>query len=202
MGEAQRVVVGRRFERLARPAALGTVRHARRRRDPRRQHQRADGRQRGGGQAAAALVERCAYAGPPRDETARREGFGEPTGVQADAADICKTDSGRGFQGESRGISQGTLRAGILVHYDFFWEQTWRRLTLLCRRPGRDDAWSPTTLGMSKRDLLKDVLAIFGELDSLIGFDTTDSCCVARSKTLAKLAIDWQDMLKKASNED
>ncbi|TFY54282.1 hypothetical protein EVJ58_g8960 [Rhodofomes roseus] len=52
-------------------------------------------------------------------------------------------------------------------------------------RPGRDDAWSPTTLGMSKRDLLRDVLAIF-----------------ARSKTLTKLAMDWQDMLKKATNEE
>ncbi|KZT68397.1 histone transcription regulator 1 [Daedalea quercina L-15889] len=52
-------------------------------------------------------------------------------------------------------------------------------------RPSRDDAWSPTTLGMSKRDLLKDVLVIF-----------------ARSKTLTKLAMDWQDMLKKASNEE
>ncbi|KAI0938409.1 hypothetical protein AcV5_000100 [Taiwanofungus camphoratus] len=52
-------------------------------------------------------------------------------------------------------------------------------------RPGRDDSWSPALLGMSKRDLLKDVLIIF-----------------ARSKTLTKLALDWQDMLKKASNEE
>ncbi|OCH87135.1 WD40 repeat-like protein [Obba rivulosa] len=50
-------------------------------------------------------------------------------------------------------------------------------------RPGRDEGWSPATLGMSKRDLLKDVLAVF-----------------ARSKTLAKLALDWQDMLKRAAN--
>ncbi|KZT08028.1 WD40 repeat-like protein [Laetiporus sulphureus 93-53] len=52
-------------------------------------------------------------------------------------------------------------------------------------RPGREDTWSPTLLGMAKRDLLKDVLAVF-----------------ARSKTLTKLALDWQDMLKKASNEE
>ncbi|THG95185.1 hypothetical protein EW026_g6424 [Hermanssonia centrifuga] len=52
-------------------------------------------------------------------------------------------------------------------------------------RPGRDDSWSPITLGFSKRDLLKDVLAVF-----------------ARSKTLTKLALDWQDILKKASNEE
>ena len=31
------------------------------------------------------------------------------------------------------------------------------------RRPGRDDSWSPTVLGFSKRDLLKDVLSIFGQ---------------------------------------
>ncbi|GBE89101.1 Protein HIR1 [Sparassis crispa] len=52
-------------------------------------------------------------------------------------------------------------------------------------RPGREDSWSPTLLGFSKRDLLKDVLAVF-----------------ARSKTLTKLAMDWQDMLKKASSEE
>jgi len=50
-------------------------------------------------------------------------------------------------------------------------------------RPSREEAWSPTLLGFSKRDLLKDVLAVF-----------------ARSKTLPKLAMDWQDILKKASN--
>ncbi|KAG5221367.1 HIR complex [Salix suchowensis] len=52
-------------------------------------------------------------------------------------------------------------------------------------RPGRDDSWTPTILGMAKRDLLKDVLSIF-----------------ARSKTLTKLALDWQDTLKKAANEE
>ncbi|KAK7684963.1 hypothetical protein QCA50_011798 [Cerrena zonata] len=51
-------------------------------------------------------------------------------------------------------------------------------------RPGREDSWSPTILGTSKRDLLKDVLAVF-----------------ARSKTLQKLAADWQDILKKAVND-
>jgi hypothetical protein len=30
-------------------------------------------------------------------------------------------------------------------------------------RPGREDVWSPTVLGLSKRDLLKDVLSIFGQ---------------------------------------
>ncbi|RPD71765.1 WD40 repeat-like protein [Lentinus tigrinus ALCF2SS1-7] len=52
-------------------------------------------------------------------------------------------------------------------------------------RPGRDDAYCPTVLGMSKRDLLKEVLNIF-----------------VRSKTLAKLGQDWQDTLKKSQNDD
>lgn len=30
------------------------------------------------------------------------------------------------------------------------------------RKPNREDVWSPTVLGMQKRDLLKDVLRIFG----------------------------------------
>ncbi|KAG5638012.1 hypothetical protein H0H81_002280 [Sphagnurus paluster] len=30
-------------------------------------------------------------------------------------------------------------------------------------RPGREDTWSPFVIGLSKRDLLKDVLSIFGE---------------------------------------
>ncbi|KAI8986653.1 WD40 repeat-like protein [Trametes punicea] len=50
-------------------------------------------------------------------------------------------------------------------------------------RPNREESWSPTTLGMSKRDLLKEVLNIF-----------------VRSKTLTKLGQDWQDIVKKAQN--
>jgi len=52
-------------------------------------------------------------------------------------------------------------------------------------RPGRDDVWNPTVVGIAKRDLLKDVLTVF-----------------ARSKTLAKLGQDWQETLKKASLEE
>ncbi|KAF7980268.1 hypothetical protein HWV62_39019 [Athelia sp. TMB] len=52
-------------------------------------------------------------------------------------------------------------------------------------RPGRDEGWTSSILGMSKRDLAKDILSVF-----------------ARSKTLAKLAMDWQETLKKASNGD
>ncbi|KAF8136971.1 histone transcription regulator 1 [Boletus edulis] len=52
-------------------------------------------------------------------------------------------------------------------------------------RPGRDDCWCPTVVGMPKRDLLREVLSLF-----------------ARSKTLTKLALDWQDTLKKATNDE
>ncbi|OJT12721.1 Protein HIR1 [Trametes pubescens] len=50
-------------------------------------------------------------------------------------------------------------------------------------RPNRDESWSPTTLGMSKRDLLKEVLNIF-----------------IRSKTLTKLGQDWQEIMKKSQS--
>ncbi|KAJ7597532.1 histone transcription regulator 1 [Mycena floridula] len=55
-------------------------------------------------------------------------------------------------------------------------------------RPGdttREGDWSPTVVGMAKRDLLKEVLSQF-----------------AKNKALSKLAGDWQDLLKKAANED
>ncbi|KAJ7253679.1 TUP1-like enhancer of split-domain-containing protein [Mycena haematopus] len=47
-----------------------------------------------------------------------------------------------------------------------------------------EQTWSPTVAGLGKRELLKDVLSAF-----------------ARSKTLTKLAQDWQDVLKRASEE-
>ncbi|KAG2751185.1 hypothetical protein P692DRAFT_20952439 [Suillus brevipes Sb2] len=53
------------------------------------------------------------------------------------------------------------------------------------RPGGRDESWTPVVAGMAKRDLLREVLSVF-----------------ARSKTLTKLALDWQDTLKKASNDD
>ncbi|KAG6333141.1 hypothetical protein ID866_5947 [Astraeus odoratus] len=49
----------------------------------------------------------------------------------------------------------------------------------------KEETWSPTIVGLAKRDLLREVLSVF-----------------VRSKTLTKLAIDWQDMLKKASSEE
>ncbi|KAJ7636980.1 histone transcription regulator 1 [Roridomyces roridus] len=47
------------------------------------------------------------------------------------------------------------------------------------------DSWSPTVAGLVKRELVKDVLSAF-----------------ARSKTLNKLALDWQDVLKRAVGEE
>ena len=37
-----------------------------------------------------------------------------------------------------------------------------RELTTSARRPGRDDSWTPTLLGFHKRELLREVLNIFG----------------------------------------
>ncbi|KAJ7154721.1 histone transcription regulator 1 [Mycena filopes] len=53
----------------------------------------------------------------------------------------------------------------------------------LAQRSG--ETWSPTVAGLGKRELLKDVLSAF-----------------ARSKTLTKLALDWQDVLKRAISEE
>ncbi|KAG8737460.1 HIR complex subunit [Ceratobasidium sp. 414] len=52
-------------------------------------------------------------------------------------------------------------------------------------KPGREERWQPTVLTLNKRDLLKDVLGIF-----------------ARSKTLAKLGQDYQELLKRANEKD
>lgn len=66
------------------------------------------------------------------------------------------------------------------------------------RKPGRDDTWCPTVLGMQKRELLKDVAGIFG-LYLVCGWWVvlTNAFYVARSKTFAKLGQDWQDLMKK-----
>ncbi|THV03532.1 WD40 repeat-like protein [Dendrothele bispora CBS 962.96] len=50
---------------------------------------------------------------------------------------------------------------------------------------GKDTNWSPTVAGSAKRELLKDVLSIF-----------------VKSKTLTKLGMDWQDLLKKVAAEE
>ncbi|KAG5721434.1 Protein HIR1 [Termitomyces sp. T112] len=52
-------------------------------------------------------------------------------------------------------------------------------------RPGREETWTSTVVGLPKRDLLRDVLSIF-----------------TRSKTLTKLGMDWQDVLRKASSDE
>ncbi|PPQ65112.1 hypothetical protein CVT24_003003 [Panaeolus cyanescens] len=52
------------------------------------------------------------------------------------------------------------------------------------RRPDREDAWSPTVVGFSKWELLKEVLLVF-----------------ARNKDLSRLAQEWQETLKKATDD-
>ena len=75
----------------------------------------------------------------------------------------------------------------------------------LFRRPGRDDGWTPSVAGTAKRDLLKEVLQVFGTLASISCYRNiglTRVRIAARSKTLTKLALDWQDVLKKSANEE
>ncbi|KAF8306790.1 WD40 repeat-like protein, partial [Clavulina sp. PMI_390] len=51
-------------------------------------------------------------------------------------------------------------------------------------KPGREETWTPTVLGMQKRELLKDVIRIF-----------------AKSRALEKLGQDWQDTMRKVQAE-
>ena len=80
------------------------------------------------------------------------------------------------------------------------------RFDCLRRRPGRDDSWTPALLGFHKRELLREVLNIFGTRELLT--DTTSRrpetflSFAAKSKTLTKMALDWQDMLKKAAIDE
>lgn len=80
-----------------------------------------------------------------------------------------------------------------------------QELIISARRPGRDDSWTPTLLGFHKRELLREVLNIFGMQKLLAGpsfFPLKASSLTAKSKTLTKMALDWQDMLKKAAIDE
>lgn len=80
-----------------------------------------------------------------------------------------------------------------------------RELIASTRRPGRDDSWTPTLLGFHKRELLREVLSIFGvqKLLTTASFRPLKaSSSAAKSKTLTKMALDWQDMLKKAAIDE
>lgn len=75
----------------------------------------------------------------------------------------------------------------------------------LYRRPGRDDLWTPALLGFHKRELLREVLNIFGAQELLTDRQSVPlklSLFLAKSKTLTKMALDWQDMLKKAAIDE
>jgi hypothetical protein len=59
-----------------------------------------------------------------------------------------------------------------------------------------------TVLGIPKRELLKDIMGIFGEQWCVNApMSLTNLQTLARSKTLAKLGQDWQEMMKKAQAE-
>ena len=80
-----------------------------------------------------------------------------------------------------------------------------RALITSTRRPGRDDSWTPTLLGFHKRELLREVLNIFGMREILTGISIVPLKTfpsAAKSKTLTKMALDWQDMLKKAAIDE
>lgn len=57
---------------------------------------------------------------------------------------------------------------GPVYWYVYCFSGLWGNAHVGDRRPGREDSWSPTILGTSKRDLLKDVLAVFGESLSVL----------------------------------
>lgn len=75
-------------------------------------------------------------------------------------------------------------------------------LCVFCRRPGREESWTPTVCGLAKRDLLKDILSIFGTFIDVHSLLVELMSIVARSKTLTKLAQDWQETLRRAAAED
>lgn len=79
-----------------------------------------------------------------------------------------------------------------------------RHLPVLYRRPNKQEKWESTVVGLSKRDLLKDVLSIFGACHTpvLHGCECKFLYSPARSKTLAKLGIDWQDVLRRSVIEE
>lgn len=52
-------------------------------------------------------------------------------------------------------------------------------------KPNKDEKWDPHIVGLSKRDLLREVLNIF-----------------VKGKTLQKLGSDWQDMLRRSAVEE
>ena len=57
----------------------------------------------------------------------------------------------------------------ILVKFSEFLRANYAFHSCVNRRPGKsDEDWSPTILGLSKRELVKDVLGMFGTRDQMI----------------------------------
>lgn len=67
--------------------------------------------------------------------------------------------------------------------------------------PSRTEpSWSPVLLGYQKRDLLKEVLGVFGESQS--GQAGAELTIVVKSVSLQALGQQYQDTLRKASADD
>ena len=104
-----------------------------------------------------------------------------------------------GFRGKAEELVKEMF--GPLYWYFFTGLPVEQNSIIPLRRPGRDDSWTPTLLGFHKRELLREVLNIFGMRKPLIGVSIHSAKTIhvsAKSKTLTKMALDWQDMLKRA----
>lgn len=71
-------------------------------------------------------------------------------------------------------------------------------------KPGGDSKWTPTVVGLNKRDLLKEVLSVFGALLSLEPHLTSRLLTLtilapAKSRMISSLGTEYQDILKKMS---
>ncbi|GJJ10789.1 hypothetical protein Clacol_005017 [Clathrus columnatus] len=66
----------------------------------------------------------------------------------------------------------------------------------------RDEKWDPYVVGLSKRDLLREVLNIFGNASLLLSSSFAVNRFIVKGKTLQKLGTDWQDMLRRSAAED
>lgn len=121
-----------------------------------------------------------------------------------------KVIADEGFRGKAEEVLKELY--GPVYWYAYTYPLRESLLSIVCscwyqRRPARmDDNWCPTILGMPKRDLVKEVLTIFGALGCSTHFAhkrmTHPSFISARSKTLFRLAQEYQDLLRKSIADD
>lgn len=150
------------------------------------------------------MVGSCSHPRTFRNEITGDEDSRESNRIQASFACVCETDCRGWFPGQGRRTCQRVVWATLLVcsrgtPYDRV------EFYHLRRRPGRDDSWTPALLGFHKRELLREVLNIFGThevLTDMSFYPSETFPSTAKSKTLTKMALDWQDMLKKAAIDE